>query len=164
MLNIASGPCRDIVEAVENSEGVQHIHCVDMDRNAIEYGKGLVESRNLSATFKWESVNALLLRHRRHFDLVWSAGLFDYLEDRVAGRLLKGMWEWANPGGIIIFGNFSPVNPSRNSVEWTLEWFLIHRDEADMRKLCIMAGIPADTGSIEAEPIGVKLFCVARKE
>jgi SAM-dependent methyltransferase len=47
------------------------------------------------------------------FDLVISTGLFDYLDDSAARRLLPAMCRLARPGGSIAVCNFAPEDPSR---------------------------------------------------
>lgn len=166
VLDIASGPCRDIAEAV-SMPGVRperlSFHCVDVDPKAIEYAKGVIYESSQKAIFLWEAANAFRIKPQSKYDLVWSAGLFDYLNSRYAVFLLKRMWGWTKEGGSLIFGNFHPRNPSRNYMEWCGGWFLIHRTEEDMSLLCKMAGIPEACISFEQEPLGVNIFCVARK-
>lgn len=167
LLNIASGPCRDIAEALEQMGGDAKdisIYCVDMDKDAIAYAKGLLNGSFSKAIFHWEAANAFKIRLAKKFDLTWSAGLFDYLEDRFAIALIKRMWGWTKEGGTMIFGNFHPRNPSRTYMEWCGAWFLIHRTEKDMIELCRQAGIQEACIKIEQEPLGVNLFCIVKKE
>jgi hypothetical protein len=166
VLNIASGPCRDIAEALEKvntKTGDILFHCVDMDKNAIAYAKVLLNGASAKATFKWEAANAFKLRPAQKYDLVWSAGLFDYLEDRYAIALLARMWKWTKDGGSVIVGNFHPRNPSRNYMEWCGDWFLIHRTEPEMVLLCEQAGIRRENICFDQEPLGVNIFCRGRK-
>jgi SAM-dependent methyltransferase len=166
LLNIASGPCRDLAEALEQTGYDANeilIYCVDMDKDAIAYAKGLLNGSASKTNIQWEAANAFKIRPSMKFDLTWSAGLFDYLEDRFAIALIKRMWGWTKDGGTMIFGNFHPRNPSRNYMEWCGAWFLIHRTEKEMIKLCKQGGIPAACIRIEQEPLGVNLFCVAQK-
>lgn len=166
VLDIASGPCRDIAEALSRP-GVSperlSFHCVDVDPKAIEYAKGVVNGNSQEAVFLWEAANAFRIKPQYKYDLVWSASLFDYLKSRYAVFLLKRMWGWTKEGGSLVFGNFHPRNPSRNYMEWCGGWFLIHRTEEDMALLCKAAGIPEASISFEQEPLGVNIFCVARK-
>lgn len=163
LLNIASGPCRDIAEALERIDSeTLHIHCVDSDKNAVAYAQGLV--REHSAKFTWQVGNVFRIRPTGQYDMVWSAGLFDYLDERYASALARRMWSWTRPGGRMIIGNFHPRNPSRNYMEWTGAWFLIHRTEADMLRFMEAAGIPGRCVTFEREPLGVNIFCVADKE
>jgi SAM-dependent methyltransferase len=165
LLNVACGPCRDVVEAVSTYGCGETIHNIDMDADAIEYSKKLVEeAKPLNAFIEWQQANAFMFRARRTYDLVWSAGLFDYLDKKAASRLLKRMWGWTNKGGRVVIGNFHPENPSKNYMEWDGEWFLIHRTEEDMIEMSSLAGIPQQALSFEKDATGVQLFMTATKE
>lgn len=78
---------------------------------------------------------------RGYYDLVYCAGLFDYLSDRVCRRLLDIFQEIASPGAAIIISNFTPANPIRRFMDYVLDWRLIYRTEAEVRALV------ADTAS-----------------
>lgn len=95
VLNLASGPCRDVAEAISKFNPDHEkvlFHCVDFDKKAIEYAKGIIDGCSSNVSFILEAANAFKLKPSRCYDLVWSAGLFDYLDDRYAAALLKRMW------------------------------------------------------------------------
>jgi hypothetical protein len=91
------------------------------------------------------------------YDLVYSAGLFDYLNDRaarMAGARLVGALA---PGGKAVIGNFNTANPTRPLMELILDWPLQHRSADDLSRLF------GDLGSnmtVEQEATGVNLFAV----
>lgn len=168
VLNIACGPCRDLAEAIEiagQKAAGSHFHCVDVEEKAIEYAQEILKGYEVThVSFQWEIANALRLRTHRRYDLVWAAGLFDYLDNRCAKILLKRMWDWTAEGGRIVFGNYHPGNPNRNIMEWCLEWFLTYRTKEDMQMLCEEAGIPLECVSFEQEPLGICVFCVVTRK
>lgn len=69
------------------------------------------------------------------FDLIYSAGLFDYLTDPVAEKLLAAMAAMLKPGGKLLVGNFAPSSCGRGYMELFLDWKLIYRDAAQLCKL-----------------------------
>jgi SAM-dependent methyltransferase len=69
------------------------------------------------------------------FDVVYAAGLFDYLDDAVASRLLRLMCDRLAPGGRVLVANFAEGNPERGYMEAFMDWWLVYRNEADMRRL-----------------------------
>lgn len=89
----------------------------------------------------WQG-NAIKYRPTGAFDLVWSAGLFDYLNDRLALSLLKRLWGAAAPDGRLVIGNFANTHPTRSWIEWCGDWFLIHRSLGELHQLALAAGIP----------------------
>jgi SAM-dependent methyltransferase len=167
VLNLASGPCRDVSEALTRVEKIIHkqslFHCVDMDESAIVYARNILNKQSTLAKIQFENANVFNFRPHQKYNLVWSAGLFDYLDDRLATLLLKKMWRWTKAGGEIIFGNFHHRNPSRNYMEWGGGWFLNHRTEEDIFRICKLAGIPLEFVHIDADQLGVCMFCVISK-
>ena len=71
----------------------------------------------------------------RDFDFVYAAGLFDYLPDAMATRLTTRMFEMLRPGGNLLLANFVPGSQGRGYTEAFMDWWLIHRDEADLHSL-----------------------------
>lgn len=166
VLDLASGSCRELCDAIDQCDSMidgSIFHCVDIEKEATAYACELLNGRLDKFKFEWKNINVIELREftsNIKYDLIWAAGLFDYLPDRFARTVLMRLWELTTCGGKIVFGNFHPSNPSRNIMEWCLEWPLIYRTEEDLHKLCDVAGIPQDCVQIEQEPLGVCLFCV----
>jgi len=94
------------------------------------------------------------------YDLVYCAGLFDYLPDESCTRLMEIFYEWLAPNGVLIVTNVAPSNPMRHGMENLLDWHLIYRAEPDMRGLW-----PAPKGEvcIRSDKTGVNLFMEIRK-
>jgi extracellular factor (EF) 3-hydroxypalmitic acid methyl ester biosynthesis protein len=96
-------------------------------------------------------------------DLVYSAGLFDYLSDRAFEALLGSLYAGLAPGGALLVGNVAADNPSRWAMEYLCEWFLVHRSPAELRERARgLAPAPASL-EVDSEPLGVNLFLVARR-
>lgn len=69
------------------------------------------------------------------FDFVYTTGLYDYLDDRLATKLTQRMFEMLNPGGRLLIANFVPEIWGRGYMETFMGWDLIYRDADDMRGL-----------------------------
>ena len=157
VLNVASGPARDLREWFDSDPPAEVVFdCVEMDPNAIDFASRLCHRHLESITFHQK--NALRHIPATGYDLVWSAGLFDYLSDRVFVRLLKSLIPVVRPGGEVVVGNFSDYNPSRDYMELMGDWFLEHRSEEKLRELAKKAGAHAGATSVAWEPAGVNLF------
>ena len=92
--------------------------------------------------------------------LIYSAGLFDYLEDRTFSRLVSVLFDALVPGGLVAVGNVAAHNPSRWLMEYFSEWFLIHRTPAELLRLAADLRGSATRMTVDAEPTGVNLFLV----
>jgi hypothetical protein len=124
-----------------------------MDSKAIEYSKQLLNGSDV--TFFCE--NAFRFRSEKQYDLIWSAGLFDYLDNEKFVFLLSSLMKMLTINGKMVIGNFSTLNPSRNYMEFG-EWFLFHRDITELTELAGKTGADPDSLSIESEATGVNLF------
>lgn len=69
------------------------------------------------------------------FDLVYASGLYDYLQDKTAVKLLQRLVEMVRPGGSLLFANFSDEITSDGYMETFMDWPLILRSEADMWRI-----------------------------
>jgi len=162
ILDLASGPARDLLELLETSEAEHFFTCLDIDPAALDY------SRELCAPFAsridFRQGNALTFRTSEKYDLVWSGGLFDYFTDRVFVTALKRLLRLLAPGGECVIGNFSTSNPSRPYMELVGDWRLIHRTEQQLRNLALDAGVGSSQIAVDQEPLGVNLFLRIKTE
>ena len=157
VLDLASGPCTDLYEFfVQNPNTRAHIDCLDMDEKAIEYGSAVCDNYIDSITFI--NRNAFRYRPDKEYDLIWSAGLFDYFTDKLFIRLLSNMYNLLSKNGTLIIGNFSNYNPSRGAMEIFGQWYLHHRSEDELIALALLGGVPEDKINVFSEEIGVNLF------
>ncbi|TMI79004.1 MAG: methyltransferase domain-containing protein [Bacteroidetes bacterium] len=157
LLNIASGPARDLKEIYDeiNPERLQTT-CVEMDANAIEYAKNLCGNYLLQIEFI--NQNIFKFSSNEKFDLIWSAGLFDYFNDKIFIQLTKRLRGYLNQNGEMVIGNFSRNNPHRTYMEIFGEWFLNHRNVDELLGLAIQAGVDKSKITVNEEPLGVNLF------
>jgi hypothetical protein len=73
------------------------------------------------------------------FDLVYASGLFDYLQEKTAVKLVDRLLEHVKPGGEFLFANFSDEVVSDGYMETFMDWPLILRSADDMRRILAQA-------------------------
>jgi extracellular factor (EF) 3-hydroxypalmitic acid methyl ester biosynthesis protein len=96
-------------------------------------------------------------------ELIYSAGLFDYLDGRLFTRVASTLFDTLVPGGLLAIGNVAAHNPSRWVMEYFAEWFLIHRSADQLLELVQPLRARARHASVDAEPSGVNLFLLLRR-
>jgi hypothetical protein len=75
--------------------------------------------------------------------LIYSAGLYDYLPDASAEQLTRALFGMLAPGGRLVLCNFVPENHGRAYMEAFMDWFLIYRDEGGLEALADGASLTA---------------------
>ena len=170
IMNLACGSNRELFDFIKRfpESHLLDCLCIDADAEALEYTSRYVNVFRHKARIRLMQENVVkwaLGRVRHNFglqDIIYSAGLTDYLDRRLFTTLVKRSWEYLRPGGVLIISNFSKANPNKAWMDHIFQWKLIYRDEADLRALF------RDTpfgGEIEilSEPEKVNLFAVAVK-
>ncbi|QGY05513.1 class I SAM-dependent methyltransferase [Methylobacterium mesophilicum SR1.6/6] len=101
---------------------------------------------------------------RETYDFIYAAGLFDYLDDRVARKVISVAFEALNPGGSISFANFLPSIRERGYMDIVMDWRLIYRTKNDM--LALTSKLPQESiASIDVwiDPLDTVVYLTATK-
>lgn len=69
------------------------------------------------------------------YDLVYAAGLYDYLPAPVATKLTRILFGALVPGGELVIGNFATDYATIGYTEAFMDWFLLCRSEEEVRSL-----------------------------
>ncbi|MBT3384619.1 MAG: class I SAM-dependent methyltransferase [Prolixibacteraceae bacterium] len=159
---LGSGPVTETFEFFEkNPENSLVFEMLDMDKRAIAYAK----NKNWKYLSKMTFYNRNVIRYspEKKYDLIWSAGLFDYFKGKHFVFLLKKYYEYLNEGGEMIIGNFNIENPSRRAMEILGDWFLYHRSADELKQFALQAGIEKSKIDVLKEPLGINLFLRIKK-
>ncbi len=157
VLNIASGPSRDLFEFLsESNQGKIIFDNVEFDPLAISYAKNLC--KDFTERINFLHTNAFAFSSKQKYRLIWSAGLFDYLNEKKFVFLLNRIVGQLDDQGEIVIGNFSTVNPSRAYMEIVGNWHLIHRTPDELISLARTCGFDDKDIRVGQEPEGINLF------
>lgn len=173
VVSVACGPCVEMGDflshAGENPRPVTlDVVAMDQDQQALQDARKrllpLAEKNTaIRVSFIQDNIKSLILGREKETDrysqadLIYTAGLCDYLSANAISRLIGELYRYLKPGGRLVVGNFGTYNPQRFKMEYGAEWFLIHRSEEELRDLA--QGLPEDVVlSVEKEPEGVNLF------
>jgi SAM-dependent methyltransferase len=74
------------------------------------------------------------------FDLIYTLGLYDYLDQRIARALTRRLLRLLRPGGRLLVANFAPNLLDAGYMEAVMDWWLVYRDEAAMLDLASGCG------------------------
>jgi len=169
--SIGCGPSHEIRNLLEEHPELGSridIALVDQEERAIQYCEKtlapLAASTGARIHFIGESIRRLLTARSLgqalgKRDLIYSAGLFDYLSDRSFEALLKALYNATADDGHMYIGN---VNLDTNTTKWAMEyasdWYLIHRTKKQLLQLAQSLPATPRITNVESEPLGVNLF------
>lgn len=156
ILNLACGSCRDIFEFGHNNKKKINIHNVDLDDSALAFAKNLNANQS-NINIEWTAANIFKFVSDKKYDIIWSAGLFDYFDDKTFVRLLERFSKNLKEGGKMIIGNFSTSNSSKNYMEFG-NWNLNYRDAGVLKDLG--SSIPNMNIKVEHEQLKLNLFLI----
>jgi extracellular factor (EF) 3-hydroxypalmitic acid methyl ester biosynthesis protein len=175
ILNVGCGPAREIQDFLQNTQLSNQADFMLIDFNEetlLHAGQKLVEakrqfSRCTEIRTEQISVYELLKRTQRRtadaekFDLIYCAGLFDYLAPDTCRALLDLWHDSLAPGGLMLVANMTDTKPFRHFIEFVLDWQLIYRHGAEI--LSLVPEHCRETTRVIAEPTSVNLFLHTRK-
>ena len=163
VLILGSGPATDVYEFLSAYTGENKItfDLVDLDQTAIDFS--MEKNKEYSDVVTFLKINALRFNSFKLYDLIWSAGLFDYFKDKHFIFLIKKYMNCLTEQGELVIGNFSTKNPTRRLMEVLSDWYLNHRTESDLFRIAAEAGADSEMVSLEKEPLGINLFLKIKK-
>jgi hypothetical protein len=89
-----------------------------------------------------ESITALIRGKLAgdRFNLIYAAGLYDYLDARIGATLTRRLAARLAPGGRLVIANFADTLFDVGGMEAFMDWHLIYRNAADMAALAAGLG------------------------
>lgn len=147
--SIGAGPAREVEEFIRDFRGDRgslDVSLIDQDEGALEFANERIRRASMRSSlqvslrcrhvsFKDLLASEILVEEVRAQDMVYTAGLFDYLPDRVASVLISQLVGLLAPGGRLLIGNAVDSPGVRWVPEFVLDWHMIYRSPAQMRAL-----------------------------
>jgi extracellular factor (EF) 3-hydroxypalmitic acid methyl ester biosynthesis protein len=175
ILNVGCGPAQEVQDFLRETQLSNQADFTLIDFNEetlLHAGQKLVEakrqfSRRTQIRTQQISVYELLKRTQRggndteKFDLIYCAGLFDYLAADTCRALTNLWYDSLSPSGLVLVANMNDTKPFRNFIEFILDWQLIYRNSAEI--LSLVPERCRKTACVIAEPTSVNLFLHLRK-
>lgn len=171
IISIASGPAMEIQNLLTddtiNFDKIE-FNLLDQDLDALKHAQfkilSIAKKLNKKVDLKLHNLAIKNVIGRglpsQDFDLIYSAGLFDYFTDPVASFAAEKLYSSLANGGLAIIGNFGVYNPNRFGMDLVLDWNLIYRSETDLEKLFKKY---CNEFHVESEEKGINLFANLRK-
>jgi SAM-dependent methyltransferase len=164
---------RDALTSVTN-QASQSLTAVllDLDPAALDFAGNELQPLLPPEQLRLQPANLFRLAERPNLaakltgsDLILCPGLFDYLDEAAAIKLIRCLFRQLSPGGRLVIFQFAPHNPTRAYMEWFANWYLTYRDRSAFQRLFELAELENAAVEIAAEPLGVDLYAkIDRRE
>lgn len=146
LLSVGCGSMRELLELLDENKINKNLkfYCLDFEKKALNYVKNEIDKigdkkkKFLDMHYFHNNVvdiirNKRLKEELDGKDLIYVSGVFDYLKDRFALRLIKHLYQLLNKEGILIICNASKENYSHRAYyEMLGEWNMMHRTKEEL--------------------------------
>lgn len=171
IMNLGCGSCREIKEMMVSEILLNKkifFDCYDFEQKAIDYAKKLLNGISNTKFIKQNILRIAAAKDIRivinkKYDLVYSTGFFDYLNEKVATRLLQNLRKLLKTNGILIVSSVRDKysNPTFHYMDWAGEWELIYRTGDEFKKIFTKAGFRKKGLKTQYEQQGTMQYIIA---
>jgi extracellular factor (EF) 3-hydroxypalmitic acid methyl ester biosynthesis protein len=149
IISIGCGTSADIESCISDIECSDcQITLIDVDNEAINFSLKHLERIKDKIAPLHGNIYKVMRNLSEKYDLNLIGGVFDYLNDKIIVSILKSLRDNIVEDGKIFFTNIDKNNPYRVFMEYTGDWFLIERSEAELSELIASADWPKDSYKI----------------
>jgi len=153
VLSVASGHIRELGYIENRNQVFNKFTALDQDNQSNNEARSSYDGQFLNIVD--ESISYILRDgfKDQEYDFVYSAGLFDYLNDKLASKLIQKLYACVKKGGSLLVPNFAKGITERAFMDIFMDWELIYRNEEDMSGLAENAGVPEESISLYRDPM-----------
>lgn len=167
-LSVASGPAEEVRQLVSQLTQEELNHCefnlLDQDESALQYAQKTIleeamqQNKKINLKLVNRGIKEILVAGlgEHQYDMIYSAGLFDYFTDIVATKASQLLGRHLAKRGLLIIGNFNIESTNWFGMLALFDWSLILRSHDDLNRLFKAAG---QNIHIESEDKNINLFC-----
>lgn len=166
ILSVASGPAFEMQNFISRNPSLSKnvsFTLLDQDTEALQHAQKKIKiiqnelNINLDTKYLNKAIKHVIAKGLDdEYDLIYSAGLFDYFTDPVAYMAAKRLHDALSSDGKLIIGNFSNSSLGQITMDIALDWHLIYRSSENLKSLF---GSIGNNFYIESEKEGINLFC-----
>jgi extracellular factor (EF) 3-hydroxypalmitic acid methyl ester biosynthesis protein len=168
ILNLHANTCRELELLANNRDFIEavHITCLDRDPVALRRARQRLErfagrsqfvradARKYAASRTWPEAP---------YDIIYTVNLFDQLDDEQTAKLIADCRRGLAPGGILMFGNYSPSMPGaeRALIAWLMNWDIRCRPAEEWRQIFAQTWQDAECVRFEPEELQASQLVIA---
>lgn len=173
VVNIGCGSCRELMGlAPDIVTSNAKVTCIDMDSDALAFALERLSYTAAADNIEFRKYNAtrmfddeLNMAAFGKTDIIYSAGLFDYLPSEFLSRLLGALYRMLNTGGILVAPFKDSARYRHQDFHWLVNWDgFKQRTEMEFCSILADAGIPMSAIRQERDETGVIIFYMITKQ
>jgi extracellular factor (EF) 3-hydroxypalmitic acid methyl ester biosynthesis protein len=165
ILDVACGPCQEFAQQqipLELDHDIQ-VTFLDFDQDALDYvEENIIAPRADRDHFHCIRYNALRMRSAERFvkqfgkfDIIYSVGLCDYIENRLLVPMLSGWREMTNEDGVVFVAFKDQARYDKNVYQWLVDWHFLQRSKEDCFQVLEEAGYDIDQVEMTRDETGI---------
>lgn len=144
ILSLGCGPAQEIQDLLSSNASMRAtITLIDQDQRCLAHvdralsTAGIPQQALSSIQYLHVGLKQLLL-HKEFVDaiplqdLIYTAGVFDYLGAHLAQRLTQWLYQRLRPGGQLVIGNVRQIDGVAWSLDYWMDWPLTYRTREEM--------------------------------
>lgn len=146
ILSVASGHLREAELSIALKAGrIGRLLALDQDAESLAVVDGYQGSVSHTIEARQATVRQILAGKTGlgRFDLIYAAGLYDYLDARVAARLTSVLFDHLHEGGQLLIPNFLWGVREEAYMEVFMDWYLLYRTPSEIESFA--QGIAPET-------------------
>ncbi len=166
ILDVACGPCEEFAKhrmPLDLDHRNIEVSFLDYDKDALAYVENnVIAPRADRDHFRCIHYNALRMRSAEPFidqfgkyDIIYSVGLCDYINNRLLIPMLRGWRETTNENGIVFIAFKDQALYDKNRYQWPVDWHFLQRSQEDCLEILEKAGFDVDQVRVTRDETGV---------
>lgn len=169
ILTLGSGPAHELDDLIRLAENALQIEItfLDIDNEALSFIRQRFDAikPNVKLSYRCCDVRQSDAVQGGPYHCIYSAGLFDYLNDSSVVSVLNAGYSQLIHNGLLVLGNFcdNRTIEDKFSMDYIMDWRLRYRDENSLRNLAAASRFKF-TESVLSEPTGINLFAILRRD
>jgi len=173
VLNIGCGSCRELMGLAPDivASGAK-VTCIDMDGDALAFAMERLSFTEAADSIEFRKYNAtrmfddeLNMAAFGMTDIIYSAGLFDYLPSEFLSKVLGALYRMLHEGGTVVAPFKDAARYRSQDFHWLVNWDgFRQRTEKEFRSIIADAGIPITAVREERDATGLIIFYVITKQ
>jgi len=173
VINIACGSCRELMGLAPDIVRTNaQITCVDMDADALAFAMERLSHTEAAENITFRKYNAarmfdddLNMAVFGKTDIIYSAGLFDYLPSEFLAKMLGALYRLLYHDGTLIAAFKDAEKYRHQDFHWLIDWTgFLQRTEKEFLSILDTAGIPQSAIREERDDTGIIIFYLITKQ